>query len=141
MSRLLAIASPITLQRRLPRTQTQPSLLHHPALPSPTYTTAEDSWAQNEGATRHSQGWWILRDGRLFISAALALRIVSEHHSTSHLGKTGLKRLFVSQKLLYSQAHSPMPLYHRALHYLCQTQFQDRTNPTTWGPMNGICPF
>ncbi|KAF6327508.1 hypothetical protein mRhiFer1_008232 [Rhinolophus ferrumequinum] len=64
-----------------------------PASPSPTYTAAEDSWAQNEGATRHPQGWWILRDGRLFIWAALAPRIISEHHSTSHLGKTGLKKL------------------------------------------------
>lgn len=63
------------------------------ASPSPTYTTAEDSWAQNEGGTRHPQGWWILRDGCLFISAALAPHIISEHHSTSHLGKTGLKRL------------------------------------------------
>ncbi|KAF6293151.1 hypothetical protein mRhiFer1_009052 [Rhinolophus ferrumequinum] len=64
-----------------------------PVSPTPTYTTAEDSWVQNEGATWHPQGWWILRDGRLFISAALTPRIILEHHSTSHLGKTGLEKL------------------------------------------------
>ena len=56
-----------------------PQVLLAPELsPSLSYTKEEDQWALDEGGTKGKEGWWKLRDQRLFVPSNIAVQLVKQ---------------------------------------------------------------